>query len=155
MYSFDQTWRTCICSLNSLWSGNAIWRHGTRSTLAQVMAITWTNVDLLSVWSLGIHFKELSLDHVKIPISRTMLKIAVFKWHLGLPGVNELNMPWCAPMLLGSSGIRFGKITGILCHRQAWTQQMHMQLMRRIPCKHPCAICVTMTCNDCTVRGFF
>ena len=29
---------SCRGLLNSLWSGDAIWRHGTRSTLAQVMA---------------------------------------------------------------------------------------------------------------------
>ena len=32
----------------------------------------------------------LSLDDVKIPIHKMKLKIAVLKWHLGLPGANEL-----------------------------------------------------------------
>ena len=58
------------------------WRH---------KAITWNNVDLLSVRSHGIHLRALSLDDVKIPIDKTRLKIAVLKWHLGLPGANELK----------------------------------------------------------------
>ena len=57
------------------------WRH---------QAITWTNVDLSLLRSLGIHLRALSLDNVKIPINKTRLKIAVLKWHLGPPGANEL-----------------------------------------------------------------
>ena len=57
------------------------WRH---------QAITWTNVNLSSVKSLGIHVKALSLDDVKIPINKMRLKIAVLKWHLGLPGANAI-----------------------------------------------------------------
>ena len=58
------------------------WRH---------QAITWTNVDLSSVMSLGIHLRALSLDNVKKPINKTRLKIAPLKWHPGLPGANELK----------------------------------------------------------------
>ena len=49
---------------------DAIWRHGTSSTLVQVMACC-----------------------LMIPIHQTKLKIAVLKWHLpvGLPGANELS----------------------------------------------------------------
>ena len=36
--SFDWHW----LDINSLWPGDAIWRHGTRSTLAQVMACCLT-----------------------------------------------------------------------------------------------------------------
>ena len=57
------------------------WRH---------QAITWTNVDLF-VRSHGIHLRGLSLDDVKIPINKTRLKIAVLKWHPGLPRANELK----------------------------------------------------------------
>ena len=57
------------------------WRH---------QAITWTNVDSSSVRCHGIHLRALSLDDVKIPINKTRLKIAVLKWHPGLPGANEL-----------------------------------------------------------------
>ena len=42
--------------------------------------------------SLGIHPRALSLDDVKIPINKTRLKIAVSKWHLGLPWTNELTI---------------------------------------------------------------
>ena len=80
-------------STNSLWPGDAIWRHGTRSTLAQVMVCCLTapshylNQCWLSlVGSLVIHLRALLLDDVMIPINKTRLKIAVLKWHLGLPG---------------------------------------------------------------------
>ena len=39
----------------------------------------------------GIHLKALYLDDVKIPISKKRLKIAVLRWHPGLPGANELT----------------------------------------------------------------
>ena len=39
----------------------------------------------------GIHLRGLSLDNVKVPINKTRLKIAVLKWHPGLPGTNELT----------------------------------------------------------------
>ena len=42
--------------------------------------------------SLGIHLRALALDDVKIPISKTRLKIAVLKWYLGLLGGNELKL---------------------------------------------------------------
>ena len=84
--------------INSLWPEDAIQRHGTRSTLDQVWLVawrhqanTWSNVDLSSVRSLGIHLRALSLEDVKIPINKTRLKIAVLNWHPGLPGANELN----------------------------------------------------------------
>ena len=66
-------------------TGSGNWRH---------QSITWTNVDLSSVRSLGFHLRASSLDDVKIPINKTRLKIAVLKWHLGLPGANELIMTW-------------------------------------------------------------
>ena len=40
--------------------------------------------------SLGNHLRALSLYDVKMPINKTRLKIAILKWHLGLPGANEL-----------------------------------------------------------------
>ena len=39
----------------------------------------------------SINLRALSLDNVKIPINKTRLKIAVLKWHPGLPGANELT----------------------------------------------------------------
>ena len=56
------------------------WRH---------QAITWTNVDW-SVRSHGIHLGASSLEDLKKTIKETRLKIAVLKWHPGLPGANEL-----------------------------------------------------------------
>ena len=66
------------------------WRH---------QAITWTNVDLSWVRCNGIHLRALSLDDVKIPINKIRLKIAVLKWHPGLPGANELTYWYIMPYL--------------------------------------------------------
>ena len=71
---------------------------GSGSTLAQVVAccLTAPSHYLNQCWLiirdvLGIQLRALSLDDVKIPINKTRLKIAVLKWHLGLPGANELT----------------------------------------------------------------
>ena len=58
--------------LSQLWLGQwlAAWQH---------QAITWTNVDLSSVRSYGIHLRALSKEDLKNPISKTRLKIAFFK----------------------------------------------------------------------------
>ena len=50
----------CIWLFNSLWSSEPIWQHRSGSALAQIMAcclmaITWTNVYLLSNVFCGIH----------------------------------------------------------------------------------------------------
>ena len=54
------SWHT----INSLRPSDAIWRHRSGSALAQVMAwhqaITWTNVDLSSVWSSGSHLRAIA-----------------------------------------------------------------------------------------------
>ena len=57
------------------------WRH---------QAITWTNVDLQSVRSCGIHRRALSCEDLKIPISKTRLKITLLESHSDIPGANEL-----------------------------------------------------------------
>ena len=79
--------------INSLWPGDAMWRHGTRSTLDQVMAccLTAPSHYLNQCWLIIGGVPWHSLDDVKIPINKTRLKIAVLKWHLGLPGANELK----------------------------------------------------------------
>ena len=53
-------------------------------------AITWTNVDLSSVRSRGIHGRALSWEDLKIPISKARLKIPCLESHPDLPGANEL-----------------------------------------------------------------
>ena len=42
----------------------------------------------------------LSLDDVKIPINKMRLKFAVLKWHLCLPGANEIIRDSCLAMSL-------------------------------------------------------
>ena len=92
--------------LKSLWPGDTIWRHGTRSTLAQVMACCLTapshylNQCWLIIVEVPWHLSQgVIRRYVKIAINKSRLKIAVLKWHLGLPGANELK-PWLA-------GLRF------------------------------------------------
>ena len=53
------------------------WRH---------QAITRTNVDLSSVRFCGIHRKTLSWEDLKIPISKTTLKITILELHSDLSG---------------------------------------------------------------------
>ena len=58
------------------------WRH---------QAITWTNADLSSVRSCGIHRRALSWEDLYIPISKTRLKVTFLESHSDLPGASELN----------------------------------------------------------------
>ena len=62
--------------------------------------------------SLGIYLRVLSLDDVKEPINKTRLKIAVLKWHQGLPGANEL-----APMLFTDAYLLYNEIKDPKWHR--------------------------------------
>ena len=84
----------CITSFRP---GDAIWWHGTRSTLAQVMACCLTapshylNQCWLIIGEVPWHLRALSLKVVKIPINKTRFKMAVLKCHIGLPGANELR----------------------------------------------------------------
>ena len=84
------------CLINSLWLNDAIQQQRSGSTLAQVMAWCrhqcWTNVDLSSVRSCTIHLRFLSKEALKVPISKTSLKIEFLKLHPNPPGINELNV---------------------------------------------------------------
>ena len=57
------------------------WRH---------QVITWTNVDLSSARSLGIHLRALSEEIVKIPISKTTPNINFFNIISRFPRANDL-----------------------------------------------------------------
>ena len=88
-------WWLQICflwSFNSLRPDDAIWRHGTRSTLAQVMACCLSQCWLIigeDPWhsSQGIIPKR-----CEDTINKTRFKIAVLKLHLALPGANEFKL---------------------------------------------------------------
>ena len=72
--------------VNSLWPGDAIWRHRSRSTLAQEMAITLTNVGLSSVRFGDIYSRANSHEIPKLSIAKfTPLKVLS-----NLPEANEL-----------------------------------------------------------------
>ena len=81
--------------VNSLWPNDAVWRQRPGSTLAQVtvvawrhQAITWTNFDLPSVRSIGIHLNTILQEP---PIIKISCKITFLKFLWNLPGANELN----------------------------------------------------------------
>ena len=83
--------------VNSLWPSDAIWRHRSQSTLAQVMAcclthqaLTWTNVDLSSLRSCGIHLTIVSQWMPQPSITEISFEIDYLKFYLDLPGANEL-----------------------------------------------------------------
>ena len=64
------------------------WRH---------QAITWTNVDLSSTWSSGIHSRVMFTWIIHILILRLCLKLTHLKSQPHLPGDNELNLKWKFP----------------------------------------------------------
>ena len=81
--------------INSLRPSDAIWQHrsgsgniGSGNGLLPVwhQAITWTNVDSTSVKSCGTQLMALSLEDLKIPISKTRVKTTFLKLHPDFPG---------------------------------------------------------------------
>ena len=58
------------------------WRH---------QAITWTNVDLSSVRSSGIHLRAISWEMPQPPFTKVSLKMTYLKLNWKLPGANELT----------------------------------------------------------------
>ena len=96
-------------------ASDATWRQRTESTLAQVMAITWTNVDLSSVSFYGFHLRALPNTNLKRPTSKTKLKIIYLKLHSDFPGVNELNV-WYMVMIYKHDGVSPGSRYGFLIH---------------------------------------
>ena len=55
-------------------------------------AITWTNVDLSSGRSSGIHLRAILQELHQPPVTEISLKITYSKFCSNLPGANELNM---------------------------------------------------------------
>ena len=103
-------WQTISwANVNSLLPSDAIRRQGTESTLAQVMACCLTAPCHLPepmltyhqywVRSCGIHQRALSWEDLKIPISKTRLKITVLESHSDLPVANELTRLPCMTWL--------------------------------------------------------
>ena len=81
-------------------------------------AIAWTNIDLSSVRSIGIHPRAISWGINLSSVHKINLKITVLKFHGNLPGANELSddicrcrfgnyfklmlLPWCILYLIFS-----------------------------------------------------
>ena len=94
-----------VSTFNSLWPSDAIWWQGSRSTLVQVMAccltaqtITWTNVELSSLWSSDVHLRAISFEISQPSVTKISLKIYFLRFYWNLPGANELIKPdhvWC------------------------------------------------------------
>ena len=76
----------------SLWPNDAIWRHGTRSTLAQVMAccLTAPSHYLNQCWLILSKVQKYSLE-VHPSITKVSLKITCLKCYSNVPGSNELS----------------------------------------------------------------
>ena len=97
-------------NINSLWPSDAIWRHKSGSALAHVMACgvtapslylnknppqkPWTNVDLSSVMSSGIHLKVILQEILQPSFTKISLKITYLKFDWNPPGANELIQPF-------------------------------------------------------------
>ena len=82
----------------ALWPCDIIWRHKSRSTLAQVMAYWltapshyWTNVGLSSVGSSGTHLRAILQAIPQSSGTEISLKITYLTFCSHLPGANELN----------------------------------------------------------------
>ena len=58
------------------------WRH---------QAITWTNVDLSSLWSSDVHLRAISLEISQPSATKINLKIIFLWFYWNLPGANELT----------------------------------------------------------------
>ena len=90
-------WKSCIWLINSLWPNDAIWRHKSRSTLAQVMAccLTAPSHYLNQCWlifsKVQWHSVEGNLTRDSSPsITKISLKITCLKFYSNLPGANEV-----------------------------------------------------------------
>ena len=82
---------------NSLWPSDAIWRQGSGSTLAQVMACCLTapshylNQCWLIISEIQWNIRAISQEMPQPPITTIHLKIACLKFHPNFPGANELS----------------------------------------------------------------
>ena len=85
---------------NSLWSINVIWRQGSRSTLAQVMAYCLTapshylNVELSPVKSSGIYLRAISQKMSQPPITEISFKNYLSKISLKSPRGQWVKEPF-------------------------------------------------------------
>ena len=104
-----------ISEFNSLWPSDTIWRHRSGSTLAQVMAccLTAPSHYLNQCWLIINKVQWHSSEHnytrdTSAPKIKISLKMTYLKFHLNLPGANELrwvfvtdsvycNIPPCTP----------------------------------------------------------
>ena len=80
---------------NSLWPRDTIWRHISRSTLAQVMACCLTAPShYLNHWSSvkssGAHIRAISQEMPLLSMAKICLKITYLKFHSNFPGANHL-----------------------------------------------------------------
>ena len=81
------------CFINSLWPGDAIWWHGTRSTLAQVMAccLMAPSHYLNQCWLVITKVLWHSFDDCFSTDALAIIEIDYLKFYSDLPGANELR----------------------------------------------------------------
>ena len=87
-----------VCSFNSLWPIDAIWRQRSRSTLVQVMdwCLTAQSHYLNQCWLIIIvsndaHLRAISLEMSQPSVTKISVKIIFLRFYWNLPGANELN----------------------------------------------------------------
>ena len=139
-------WKLLIwyCShFNSLWPSDAIWRQGSGSILAQVMACCptapshyLTNVDWSSMRSRDIHIRAISQEMAQPSITKIRLKITYLKLYSNLPGASELRLQ---PHLPGAKELK-GQLVLLTC-----------ELNRFIVC----IVCVLTWCISHEQLSFF
>ena len=82
------------CGLVTPYGGRDLGQHWLRKWLVawRHQAITWTNVDLPSVRSIGIHSSTILQEILQASITKISWKITFLKFLWTLPGANELNL---------------------------------------------------------------
>ena len=91
-------WRYCSlalthCGLMTPYGDGDLGQHWLRLWLVawRHQAITWTNVDLPSVRSIGIHLSTILQEILQPSITKISWKITFWKFLWNLPGTNELS----------------------------------------------------------------
>ena len=114
-------------STSSLWLIDAIWRHRSGSTLAEVMdwCLTAPSYYLIQCWfiirrSYDIHLRTLPKDDLTKLISVTKLQIRFLKSHTDFTGANKLTHwgPVCVSkqtIIDSDNGLSSGRRQAIIC----------------------------------------
>ena len=89
-------WRTYIsthCGLVTPYGGRDLGQHWFRQwpVAWRHQAITWTNVNLSSLWSIDVHLRAVSVEISQPSVTKISLNIIFLRFYWNLPGVSELT----------------------------------------------------------------